>query len=29
LIDKVSPNGQLPDASGLQQMLKGLAAGQS
>jgi uncharacterized protein YidB (DUF937 family) len=29
LVDKVSPNGQLPDASALQQMLKGLAAGQS
>jgi uncharacterized protein YidB (DUF937 family) len=27
LVDKVSPNGQLPDASALQQMLKGLAAG--
>ena len=27
LIDKVSPNGQLPDSSALQQMLKGLAAG--
>jgi uncharacterized protein YidB (DUF937 family) len=29
LIDKLSPNGQLPDASALQQMLKGLAAGHS
>ena len=29
LVDKISPNGQLPDASALQQMLKGLAAGQS
>ena len=29
LVDKVSPNGQLPDASALQQMLKGLAAGHS
>jgi uncharacterized protein YidB (DUF937 family) len=29
LVDKLSPNGQLPDASSLQQMLKGLAAGQS
>jgi len=29
LVDKLSPNGQLPDASALQQMLKGLAAGQS
>ena len=29
LVDKVSPNGQLPDASALQQMLKGLAAGRS
>lgn len=29
LVDKLSPNGQLPDANSLQQMLKGLAAGQS
>lgn len=29
LVDKLSPNGQLPDAGALQQMLKGLAAGQS
>ena len=29
LIDKLSPNGQLPDASALQSMLKGFAAGQS
>jgi len=29
LIDKMTPNGQVPDASALQQMLKGLAAGQS
>jgi uncharacterized protein YidB (DUF937 family) len=29
LVDKVTPNGQVPDASALQQMLKGLAAGQS
>jgi uncharacterized protein YidB (DUF937 family) len=28
-VDKVSPNGQLPDAGTLQQMLKGLAAGRS
>ena len=29
LVDKLSPNGQLPDASALQSMLKGLASGQS
>ena len=29
LVDKLSPNGQLPDASALQSMLKGFAAGQS
>jgi len=29
LVDKLTPSGQLPDASSLQQMLKGLAAGQS
>ncbi len=29
LVDKLSPNGQLPDASVLQTMLKGFAAGQS
>jgi len=29
LIDKMTPNGQVPDAGALQQMLKGLAAGQS
>ncbi len=29
LVDKLSPNGQLPDASALQFMLKGLAAGQA
>src|SRR5271165_1770413 len=29
LVDKLSPGGQIPDASGLQQMLKGFAAGQS
>lgn len=29
LVDKLSPKGQLPDAGALQQMLKGLAAGQS
>lgn len=27
LLDKLTPNGQVPDASSLQQMLKGLAAG--
>jgi uncharacterized protein YidB (DUF937 family) len=27
LVDKVSPNGQLPDASALQQLFKGRAAG--
>jgi uncharacterized protein YidB (DUF937 family) len=26
LVDKLSPNGQLPDASALQQMMKGLGA---
>jgi len=26
LVDKLSPNGQLPDASSLQDMLKGLGA---
>lgn len=29
LVDKLSPNGQLPDASALQQMMKGFAAGKS
>ena len=29
LVDKLSPNGQLPDASALQSMFKGLASGQS
>jgi uncharacterized protein YidB (DUF937 family) len=29
LVDKLTPNGQIPDASALQSMLKGLAAGQS
>ena len=29
LVDKLTPNGQMPDASALQQMLKGLAAGKS
>jgi uncharacterized protein YidB (DUF937 family) len=29
LVDKLTPNGQVPDASAFQQMLKGLAAGQS
>lgn len=29
LVDRLSPNGQLADAGALQQMLKGLAAGQS
>jgi uncharacterized protein YidB (DUF937 family) len=28
IIDKLTPNGQVPDASSLTQMLKGLAAGQ-
>ena len=27
LVDKLTPNGQMPDASSLQQMLKGFAAG--
>jgi uncharacterized protein YidB (DUF937 family) len=29
LVDKLSPKGQLPDASALQQMMKGFAAGKS
>ena len=29
LVDKLTPNGQIPDASALQSMMKGLAAGQS
>ncbi len=29
LVDKLTPNGQVPDAGALQQMLKGLTAGQS
>jgi uncharacterized protein YidB (DUF937 family) len=29
LVDKLTPNGQVPDASSLQQMLKGFAAGKS
>jgi uncharacterized protein YidB (DUF937 family) len=29
LVDKLTPNGQLPDASALQTMLKGFAAGRS
>jgi uncharacterized protein YidB (DUF937 family) len=29
LVDKLTPNGQIPDASALESMLRGLAAGQS
>ncbi len=29
LVDKLTPDGQVPDASALQQMLKGLTAGHS
>lgn len=29
LVDKLTPNGQIPDASAFESMLKGLAAGQS
>jgi uncharacterized protein YidB (DUF937 family) len=29
LVNHLTPNGQVPDAGGLQQMLKGLAAGHS
>ena len=29
VVDKLTPNGQVPDASALSQMVKGLAAGQS
>jgi uncharacterized protein YidB (DUF937 family) len=29
LVDKLTPNGQVPDAGALPQMVKGLAAGQS
>ena len=29
LVDKLTPNGQIPDAGALQSMLKGFAAGQS
>jgi uncharacterized protein YidB (DUF937 family) len=29
LIDKLTPNGQVPDASALQKILSGLSAGQS
>jgi uncharacterized protein YidB (DUF937 family) len=29
LVDKLTPNGQIPDASALQQMLKGLSSSQS
>jgi uncharacterized protein YidB (DUF937 family) len=29
LLDKLTPNGQVPEAGALQQMIKGLAAGQS
>jgi uncharacterized protein YidB (DUF937 family) len=29
LVDKLTPNGQVPDASALQQMLKGLSTGKS
>ena len=28
VVDKLTPNGQVPDASALSQMMKGLAAGQ-
>ncbi len=29
LVDKLTPNGQVPDANSLQQLLKGFSAGQS
>jgi uncharacterized protein YidB (DUF937 family) len=29
LVDKLTPNGQVPDANALQQLLKGLSSGQS
>lgn len=29
VVDKLTPNGQVPDAGALSQMMKGLAAGQS
>jgi uncharacterized protein YidB (DUF937 family) len=29
LVDKLTPNGQVPDANALQSLLKGLASGQS
>ena len=29
LVDKLTPNGQIPDASAFESMLRGLAAGQS
>ena len=29
VVDKLTPNGQVPDASALSQMMKGLAVGQS
>ena len=29
VVDKLTPNGQVPDANALSQMVKGLAAGQS
>jgi uncharacterized protein YidB (DUF937 family) len=29
LVDKLTPNGQIPDAGAFESMLKGLAAGQS
>jgi uncharacterized protein YidB (DUF937 family) len=29
VVDKLTPNGQVPDASALSQMMKGLAAGQA
>jgi uncharacterized protein YidB (DUF937 family) len=29
LVDKLTPNGQVPEVGALQQMIKGLAAGQS
>ena len=29
VVDKLTPNGQIPDAGSLMQMMKGLAAGQS
>lgn len=29
VVDKLTPNGQMPDAGALEQMMKGLASGQS